>query len=177
MQIIKFIKAFLSKAKFKKLSFKAIGENVYFAEGWNIINAENITIDNNVYIGPYSTIYGHGGIIIKEGVIIGPKITIYSANHNFKENLTYIPYDSKLIKKTVIINENVWIGGNVILLPGVVIGEGAIIAAGSVVSKNVCSHEIFGGNPAKRIGERDINVYNKLKKEGRIYLKFKHGKQ
>jgi acetyltransferase-like isoleucine patch superfamily enzyme len=36
----------------------------------------------------------------------------------------------------------------------VIIGDGAVIAANSVVNKNVPSYKIFGGSPAKEIGER-----------------------
>lgn len=174
MKFFNFLRGYNHRLRFNKLFFKSKGENVIFSIGWNIQAAEEIEIGDNIYIGPYSTLYGHGGIIIKGGVISGPKLTIYSANHNFKENLAAIPYDSKLIKKKVIIGENVWIGGNVILLPGVIIGEGAIIGAGSVVTKNINPYEIVGGNPAKVIGMRDIEIYSSLKAQGKIYLKMKH---
>lgn len=174
MKIYNFLTEYFYRLRFNKLSFKARGKNVIFSIGWNVQVAEEIEIGENVYIGPYSTLYGHGGIEIKGGVISGPKLTIYSANHNFREELRAIPYDFKLIKKKVIICENVWIGGNVILLPGVIIGEGAIIGAGSVVTKNVQPYEIVGGNPARVIGIRDISVYLTLKEQGKIYLKMKH---
>lgn len=35
-------------------------------------------------------------------------------------------------------------------------GNGAVIAAGSVVNKNIAPNEIWGGVPAKKIGERKI---------------------
>lgn len=52
------------------------------------------------------------------------------------------------------IEEDVWIGANVIVLKGVSIGKGAVIAAGAVVNKSIPSYEIWGGVPAKKIGER-----------------------
>lgn len=53
-----------------------------------------------------------------------------------------------------IIEDEVWIGANVVVLRGVRIGKGAIIAAGAVVTRDVPAMEIWGGLPAKRIGER-----------------------
>tara|TARA_B110000908_G_C10088699_1_gene372954 strand:+ start:201 stop:746 length:546 start_codon:yes stop_codon:yes gene_type:complete len=61
-----------------------------------------------------------------------------------------------LFQKTVIKN-NVFIGVKSIIMPGVVIEDNVIIAAGSVVTKSVPSGVIVAGNPAKIIGDYDIN--------------------
>jgi acetyltransferase-like isoleucine patch superfamily enzyme len=52
----------------------------------------------------------------------------------------------------VIIGNHVWIASNVTILKGVNIGDYAIVAAGSVVNKDVPSHAIVAGHPAKQIG-------------------------
>lgn len=54
------------------------------------------------------------------------------------------------------IGNHVTIGVKAVVLPGVEIGDHALIAAGAVVSKNteIGSWEIWGGVPAKKIGER-----------------------
>lgn len=46
-----------------------------------------------------------------------------------------------------------FIGACSIILPGVKVGDHSIIAAGAVVSKDVPSHSIVAGNPAKVIRE------------------------
>ncbi len=51
----------------------------------------------------------------------------------------------------VIIDDHVWIGSHVIILPGVHIGSYAVIGAGSVVTKDVPSHCLVAGNPARVI--------------------------
>jgi acetyltransferase-like isoleucine patch superfamily enzyme len=51
------------------------------------------------------------------------------------------------------IKRGAWIAVNVVILPGVTIGENAIVAAGSVVTKDIPSHTIAGGSPAKVIKE------------------------
>ena len=50
------------------------------------------------------------------------------------------------------------------------IDDGAIIAAGSVVTKSVPKCAIVGGNPAKIIGWRDKDEYEKLHKAGKSYI-------
>lgn len=57
-------------------------------------------------------------------------------------------------EKQIVLAEDVWLGCNVIVLKGVNIGNGAIVAAGAVVTRNVPAGEIWGGVPAKKIGER-----------------------
>lgn len=50
------------------------------------------------------------------------------------------------------VQDNVMIGADSIVMYGVTIGSNVIIAAGSVITKNIPDGEIWGGNPAKRIG-------------------------
>jgi len=57
-------------------------------------------------------------------------------------------------EKEIIIGSNVWLGCNVTVLKGVEIGNGAVVAAGAVVTKSILPNEIWGGIPAKKIGER-----------------------
>lgn len=54
--------------------------------------------------------------------------------------------------KPVTIGEDVFVGAGAVILKGVSIGDRAIIGAGSVVTKCVPAGEIWGGNPARKIG-------------------------
>jgi acetyltransferase-like isoleucine patch superfamily enzyme len=60
-----------------------------------------------------------------------------------------------IVNKPVTIEDEVWIGCRCIILKGVTIGRGAIVAAGSVVTKDIPPYTIWGGTPAKCIGEVD----------------------
>lgn len=76
-----------------------------------------------------------------------------------------------LYESLVVIGENVWVGSSAIILPGITIGEGAVVGAGSVVTKDVPAFAVVGGNPTKVLKYRDIERYNKLKLQDKIYLK------
>ena len=54
----------------------------------------------------------------------------------------------------ITLEEDVWLGVNVVVLKGVTIQQGAVVGAGAVVTKSIPAHEIWGGVPAKKIGER-----------------------
>ena len=109
---------------------------------------------------------GTGKIIIGNNFHSGTDIIAITSNHNYEGEC--LPYDDIDIKKTIIIEDNVWIGSKVTILGGVTIGEGSIIQAGSVVSKSIPKYAIAGGNPAKPFKYRDIEHYEKLKKEGKF---------
>ena len=91
-----------------------------------------------------------------------------SQNHNF-DGGTKIPYDDKYVYKHITIEDQVWLGSRVIVLGGVSIGEGAIIQAGSVVVKDILKYAIAGDHPCKVFKYRDIEHYEKLKKERKFH--------
>lgn len=142
-------------------------------------NSENITFGNNVYVGPGANFDGIGGLTINDNVIIAPEVTIMTRNHYFDgDDLRSLPFDNRVIIKSVKIEKNVWIGRQVIILPGITIGEGAVIAAGSVVTKNVAPLTVVGGNPAKELKKRNSAIYEKLANENAfVYAKFSHKKE
>ncbi len=56
----------------------------------------------------------------------------------------------------ITIGRDVWLGCNVVVLKGVSVGDGAVVAAGAVVRADVPAYEIWGGVPARKIGERRV---------------------
>lgn len=157
-----------------RINLKKVGENIEIFNG-TYINPEEISIGDHVYIGPGAFFQATGGITIGSGCIFGPHVIIMTTNHRFDdENLEAIPYDGVNLTNEVIFEENVWVGANASFVPGVTIGEGAVIAMGSVVTKDVPKYAVVGGNPAKVIKYRDKDVYENLKREGKIYLKLKN---
>jgi acetyltransferase-like isoleucine patch superfamily enzyme len=82
---------------------------------------------------------------------------------------TSVP-EGKPISKPVEVGEYAFIGAGSIILKGVSIGKYSVIGAGSVVTKNVPDGEIWGGNPAKKIGSFDEYVtLRKEKNENLLY--------
>lgn len=129
-------------------------------------------IEHGVYF-KYDGIWSKGpSIIIKDNVFIGSNCEFNIKNRIIIKNncliasgVRFIDHDHGIDKKTLMrmqicpslpieIGEDVWIGVNAIILKGVSIGNGAIIAAGAVINKNISPYEIWGGIPAKKIGER-----------------------
>lgn len=82
-----------------------------------------------------------------------------------------IPYDHRYIEKAVVIGDYCWIGARSSIMPGVTIGKGVVVAACSVVTKDVPDYAVVGGNPAKILKFRDKNIFEKLLKENKGYIR------
>ncbi len=161
-----------------KIAGLKIGKGTYLPKSTKITWPHQVVIGNNcrlehsIYFH-YDGVYGKGhSICIGDDVFIGnntefnitDKITIGNdcliaagcrfVDHNHgtaKGNLMRV---QKAPKQEIILEEDVWLGCNVVILKGVKIGKGAIVAAGAIVNKTIPSYEIWGGLPAKKIGER-----------------------
>lgn len=96
---------------------------------------------------------------INEGITIGNDSLIASGckfiDHDHGIDLGESMYKQFGSRAKISIANDVWLGCNVIVLKGVNIGDGAIIAAGAVVTKSIPAYEIWGGVPAKKIGQRN----------------------
>ena len=58
-----------------------------------------------------------------------------------------------IVRRPVVIEDDVWIGPNATILKGVRIGAGALIEAGALVTRDVPPRARMLGNPAQIIGE------------------------
>jgi acetyltransferase-like isoleucine patch superfamily enzyme len=135
--------------------------------GFTIVN-KNTYLGKNVNFNGMK-IKGNGKVVIGDNFHSGQDCIMITSFHKY-DGGDAVPYDTKEnIDKNIIIEDNVWLGDRVIILGGVRIGEGAIVQAGAVVVKDVPKYGIVGGNPAKVFKYRDIEHYEKLKKEGKFH--------
>jgi len=167
---------FYIKIKQRQLKKKILRgrKHIQIESKFECTKPDNIFIEDYTYIGPNCRFYGYGRIITGTNVIIGNDVMLLTSNHNYRGEL--IPYDAQGVHKDIIIQENVWVGSYAKIMPGVKINEGAIIACGSVVTKEVPYCAIVGGNPAQIIGYRDVEKYEFLKRNHKLYLYEKYGK-
>lgn len=161
-------KWFIQKKLKRKLLEKC--ENISLGNGINISYLNKLTLGEYIHIGNECILNCYGGLDIGNNVVIGPYVTIWTVDHNYNDT-TMLPFDNIQLCKKVTIENNVWIGAKSILVPGITIGEGAIIAMGSVVTKDVEAFSVVGGNPARKLKERDINIYKNLKENDCLYMK------
>jgi acetyltransferase-like isoleucine patch superfamily enzyme len=112
----------------------------------------SIRIEDNVFIGAGCEFNIRSGIDIGNDSLIASGCKFIDHDHGIITNELMRTQHGP--EKPIKIGQDVWLGCNVIVLKGVEIGDGVIVAAGAVVTKSIVGNEIWGGVPARKIGER-----------------------
>ena len=118
--------------------------------GESCIVSKNVYIDACVKIGNYVKIQNnvniYTGVTIEDYVFLGPSMTftndLFPRAHNLDWKIT-----------ETLVKEGASIGANATIVCGITIGQHAMVGAGAVVTKNIPSHALVAGNPAKIIGK------------------------
>lgn len=124
-----------------------IRENASLGE--NTIVSKNVYIDFEVSIGKNVKIQNnvsvYHGVTIEDDVFVGPSAIF---TNDFRPRA--VNPDWKVTP--TLIRKGASIGAGATLVCGIEVGEYAMIGSGSVVNRNVPSHAILVGNPAKCVG-------------------------
>jgi acetyltransferase-like isoleucine patch superfamily enzyme len=165
---------------------KFLSKNKKSSKPLNLLNEYDF---KNVYIHPSTEIYGRNNLEIGEHCWIGPKCLIEAGvakiklhkyiavaygsilitnNHKYDEG-DFIPFGLVYSSLPIEVDDFVWIGARSIILGGIKIEEGAIVGAGSIVTKSIPPLAIVAGNPAKIVGWRNKENYQKLKKDCKFF--------
>ncbi|MEM5563988.1 DapH/DapD/GlmU-related protein [Psychroserpens sp. AS72] len=121
--------------------------------------SNNIFIGKNTFINMTCRFACPGAkIIIGDDVAIGPNVSFETVNHGLLHDKVK---GRGTINKPITVENKAWIGAGVIILQGVTIGEGAVICAGAVVTKDIDAYCVYGGVPAKKIKEIELETNEK----------------
>lgn len=113
-----------------------IGQNVVISSG--VILGDNVKIQNNVSV--------YTGVECENDVFLGPSCVFT----NVINPRSHVSRKDEYRKTTV--RQGASIGANATIVCGHEIGEYAFIGAGTVVTKDVPSHAMMYGNPARLKG-------------------------
>ncbi|NLE65064.1 MAG: sugar O-acetyltransferase [Elusimicrobia bacterium] len=128
--------------------FGKMGSGLWLQPPFYCDYGKNITLGENVYFNFNCTILDVAPVTIGSFVMFGPQVQIYTAGHplDWRERKEGREYG-----KPVSIGDHVWVGGHAVFCPGVSVGNGSVVAAGAVVTKDVPSHVLVAGSPARII--------------------------
>nr|WP_267298284.1 acyltransferase [Parachryseolinea silvisoli] len=133
----------------------SVGNDVVVKEGARICSCNAnaiVSIGDRTTVGYHTFIFASAKIVIGDDCLIAPFVYLVDSNHQMARGSRINEQPNETAPITI--GRDVWIASNVTILKGVTIGDGAVIAANSVVNADVAPYAIYGGSPAKKIGER-----------------------
>ena len=126
-----------ARGKYLKKVFASCGDNVRFQVRVIPLYPELIKLGNNINIST------------------GVKLVTHDAIHMVYNKLPGISKKLPEMAQCIDIKDNVFIGVNCTILGNVQIGPNVIVSANSLVNKDLEPGGIYGGVPAKKIGDFD----------------------
>jgi putative colanic acid biosynthesis acetyltransferase WcaF len=127
-----------------------IGEGAVIKPGVRVKFPWKLKTGKNCWLGEDVWIDNMAPVTIGDNVCISQGAYLCTGNHDWED-----PAFS-LITQPIRINDGAWIAARASIGPGVVIGRCSVVGLGTVVNKNIPSHQIHGGNPAKFLQKREI---------------------
>jgi len=95
-------------------------------------------------------VYNLGKISIGSRTVVSQYAHLCGGTHDFRNP------GFKLVRSGLEIGNGVWIATEAFIGPALHIGDNSVVGARAVVVKDVEPYTVVAGNPAKKIGERDI---------------------
>ncbi len=135
-----------------------IGKGTKVRSGVEFIYPWNIVIGENTMIGKNCIIDARNHVEIGKNVCISDEVAIYTEQHDIND----VNFLCNNKGGTVFIEDMAWICFRSIILPKVKISKGAVAAAGSIVTKSMEGFCLYGGSPAKKIGQRNCKINYEL---------------
>ena len=123
---------------------------IHADHGARIVIEEGCSFNHNV------SIYALENITIGQDSIFGPYV--YIGDHNHLTDKNQLVKNQSFDTRAISIGNDVWLGVGATVLKGGSVGDGSIVAARAVVNKVIPPYEIWGGVPAKKIGERQAEA-------------------
>jgi putative colanic acid biosynthesis acetyltransferase WcaF len=114
----------------------------------SIIRPWNLVLHDLACLGDGAVAYCLDRVELGVGCTIAQGAYVCTGTHDFNHPST------PLKTAPISVGAHAFVGLRAIVLPGVQVGEGSIVGAGAIVTKDTEPWAIYGGNPARRIGER-----------------------
>ena len=114
----------------------SLGQNVFV--GNRVVIGDNVKIQNNVSV--------YDDVTLEDDVFCGPSM-VFTNVYNPR---SHVPRKDEY--RQTLVRRGATLGANCTIVCGSTIGEFAFVAAGAVVNRDVKSHALVAGVPARQIG-------------------------
>jgi len=128
----------------------SIGVGVYLKPGIKVKFPWRLSVGEHSWIGEDVWIDNMAHVTIGSNACVSQGSYICTGNHNWSSR------NMKLFTKPVRIENGAWVAARSTVCPGITIGEAAILTASSVAGKSIPPFQIWSGNPATYMRNRQF---------------------
>lgn len=128
----------------------AVGAGAHVAPGVRIRMPWNLSIGDRAAVGDGAILYALGKIGIGDDATVSQGAHLCAGTHDFR-----VPAMT-LLTPPIAIGAGAWVCADAFVGPGVAVGAMAVVGARAVVVRDVPPGAIVAGNPARRIGTREL---------------------
>lgn len=121
-----------------------IKPNVHIKHPWRLGLGENVWLGERAWIDNLAQVTIGSNAVVSQGAYI------CTGNHDWSDP------GMGLIHRPIEVRPGAWIGAFSRIAPGVIVGTDSIVTLGSVLLRDAEARGIYRGNPAIRVGERQI---------------------
>lgn len=127
-----------------------IGEGAVIKPGVRVKFPWKLRTGKHCWIGEDCWIDNMAPVTLGDNVCISQGAYLCTGNHDWRDPAF------ALITQPIRIGDGAWIAARASLAPGVTVGRCAVVGFGAVVTKSVPAHQVYGGNPAKFLQNREV---------------------
>lgn len=139
------------RARLLRLFGARIGKGVRLRPTVHVEVPWNIEIRDGATVGDNAILYSLGQITIGERTIVSQYAHLCAGTHDHTDRRF------PLIRDPITIGADAWIGADAYVGPDVTVGRLAVLGARSSAYKDLEAGQVYVGNPARRIKERELH--------------------
>ena len=150
--LMSFIPGSVWRSGLLRLFGAQIGRGVVIKPRVNVKYPWNLSIGKNSWLGEGVWIDNLGKVNIGSHCCISQGAMLLCGNHNYRKP----SFD--LMVGDITLENGVWVGARSMVCPGVVCHSHAVLSAGSIATADLEAYNIYSGNPAVAVRERNIEA-------------------
>ncbi len=129
-----------------------IGEGVLIKPGLHVKYPWRLTVGDHCQLGERAWIDNMEDVVLASDVIVSQGAYLCTGNHNWADPTM------PLAPRPIVVEHGAWIGAFAKVAPGTTIGAGSVLSLGAVALSDTERWGIYAGNPAVRVGRRNLNT-------------------
>jgi putative colanic acid biosynthesis acetyltransferase WcaF len=129
-----------------------LGRNCHIYPRSEIWAPWNLRCDDGAAVADGAVIYNAAEVHLGVHAIVSQQAFLCTATHDIDDP------DFPMTTAPIVVSRYAWVCARASVMPGVTVAEGAVLGLAAVASKDLDAWQVYAGNPARRVRERQRHV-------------------